>query len=528
MIQKTGPSTFANVGIDTILPSQAGKSGQFLTTNGTTSSWAAVSGSGTVTTVSVATANGFSGSVANATTTPAITIVAGAITPTSVNGLTISATTGTLTVTGSKIVTFSNTLTFAGTDSTTMTFPTTSATVARTDASNTFTGHQTIEGVTSTGATGTGLLVFATSPALTTASLGSSTATTQSQLDGSTKVSTTAYVDTAVSNAIAGVNPAIAVQCATTAAGDTSSLTYLHVAGIGDTFTGAVNTAITIDGHTLVLNDRVLIKNDTQTSPGAVSAGTFNGVYLVTTIQTGIVAPVLTRAIDYDTPSDINNTGAIPVVLGTANASTSWILTSSVAAVGTGSNALTYSQFSLAPSSIVTLTGSQALTNKTYNGNTFTAGTGTLTIAAAKTLTASNTLTLAGTDSTTITFQATDTYVGRATTDTLTNKRITRRTTTVTQSATPTINTDNMDVAAITGLAQAITSMTTNLTGTPSQNDLLEIQITDNATARAITWGASFSNGGLVNLPTTTVLSVELRVLLEWDATTKWTCVAVA
>lgn len=41
-------------------------------------------GSGTVTTVSVATANGFSGTVANATTTPAITIVAGAITPTSV------------------------------------------------------------------------------------------------------------------------------------------------------------------------------------------------------------------------------------------------------------------------------------------------------------------------------------------------------------------------------------------------------------------------------------------------------------
>lgn len=41
-------------------------------------------GSGTVTTVSVATANGFSGTVANATTTPAITIVAGAITPSSV------------------------------------------------------------------------------------------------------------------------------------------------------------------------------------------------------------------------------------------------------------------------------------------------------------------------------------------------------------------------------------------------------------------------------------------------------------
>jgi hypothetical protein len=46
-------------------------------------------GAGTVTSVSVATANGFSGTVANATTTPAITIIAGAITPTSVNGLTV-------------------------------------------------------------------------------------------------------------------------------------------------------------------------------------------------------------------------------------------------------------------------------------------------------------------------------------------------------------------------------------------------------------------------------------------------------
>lgn len=43
--------------------------------------------------------------------------------------------------------------------------------------------------------TGSGLLVFATSPTLTTAVLGSSTATTQSQNDNSTKVATTAYVD---------------------------------------------------------------------------------------------------------------------------------------------------------------------------------------------------------------------------------------------------------------------------------------------------------------------------------------------
>ena len=47
-------------------------------------------GAGTVTSVSVVTANGISGSVATATTTPAITLTLGVITPTSVNGLTLA------------------------------------------------------------------------------------------------------------------------------------------------------------------------------------------------------------------------------------------------------------------------------------------------------------------------------------------------------------------------------------------------------------------------------------------------------
>lgn len=53
-------------------------------------------------------------------------------------------------------------------------------------------GHVTFEGVTSTGASGTGNLVFSASPTLT----GSPIAPTQSQGDNSTKISTTAYVDT--------------------------------------------------------------------------------------------------------------------------------------------------------------------------------------------------------------------------------------------------------------------------------------------------------------------------------------------
>jgi hypothetical protein len=114
-------------------------------------------------------------------------------------------------------------------------------------------------------------------------------------------------------------------------------------------------------------------------------------------------------------------------------------------------------------------------------------------------------------------------------TKTMTNKRVSRRAPAVTQSATPTINTDNTDVAHITGLAQAITSMTTNLSGTPVEGDTLRIDITDNGTARSLTWGASFEASGTVALPTTTVVNVRLDVGFVWNtATTKWRCVATA
>ena len=136
--------------------------------NSTGSGWGtsySTSGSGTV--------------VALATSPTLVTPALGVATATSVNKLAITApaTNATLTIANGKTATINNTLTLAGTDSTTMTFPTTSATVARTDASNVFTGHQTIEGITSTGATGTGNLVFASSPTLTTPNIGAATAT---------------------------------------------------------------------------------------------------------------------------------------------------------------------------------------------------------------------------------------------------------------------------------------------------------------------------------------------------------------
>jgi hypothetical protein len=111
---------------------------------------------------------------------------------------------------------------------------------------------------------------------------------------------------------------------------------------------------------------------------------------------------------------------------------------------------------------------------------------------------------------------------------TLTNKRVPPRITTITSSATPTVNTDDCDMVTITALAAAITSMTSGLTGTPNNGEMLLYRIKDNGTARAITWGASFAAAG-ASLPTTTVLGKVLHVLFIWDSVAaKWFCLSTA
>lgn len=95
------------------------------------------------------------GNVVLATSPTLITPTLGVATATSIDGLTITTSTGTLTITNGKTLSASNTLTLAGTDSTTMTFPSTSTTVAGLGVTNAFTGANSYSGVT----TWTGSLV---------------------------------------------------------------------------------------------------------------------------------------------------------------------------------------------------------------------------------------------------------------------------------------------------------------------------------------------------------------------------------
>jgi len=136
------------------------------------------------------------------------------------------------------------------------------------------------------------------------------------------------------------------------------------------------------------------------------------------------------------------------------------------------------------------------------------------------------TLTVSG--ATSVTLPTSGTLSTLAGTETLTNKWIQPRFLPSTaNSAEPTLNTDNYDMMIITAQSVAISSFTTNLTGTPVNGQKLWISITG-TTAIGITWGAKFE-ASTVALPTTTVSTNRLDVGFVWNvATPAWRCVAVA
>lgn len=225
--------------------------------------------------------------------------------------------------------------------------------------------------------TGSGALVFANSPTLITAVLGSSTATTQAPADNSTKVATTAYVD----NAILGQRFKEAVKVATTA---NLVGVYLNGAsGVGATFTYTATGVDVVDGINLALGDRILIKNQTSDFQ--------NGIYTVTTAGALGIAGVLTRGSDFDQSSDIQTGDSVFVTSGNTQSTTTWAYTgidnptmgtTSIVwaqAAGQGSftqgNGITITGVSIAIDTSVTVDKNtiQTLTNKTLTSPVFTA-----------------------------------------------------------------------------------------------------------------------------------------------------------
>jgi hypothetical protein len=139
-----------------------------------------------------------------------------------------------------------------------------------------------------------------------------------------------------VAAVIASINPAVSVQAATIAVLSNTPTYANGTAGVGATLTAGSFGALTIDGYTVLLGDRILVKNQASSFQ--------NGVYTETTLGTGGVAYVLTRATDYNAPSNINYTGTIPVINGSTLNGTGWNGPTNIATVGT--NAITYTQAS--------------------------------------------------------------------------------------------------------------------------------------------------------------------------------------
>ena len=97
---------------------------------------------------------------------------------------------------------------------------------------------------------------------------------------------------------------------------------------------------------------------------------------------------------------------------------------------------------------------------------------------------------------------------------------------TVTSTATPSINVDNVNFFTITAQAVSISSVT--ITGTPVAGQRLVVRIKDNGSARGITWGSQFQSSGIATLLATTVASKTHHVGFVYDeVVTKWICIAV-
>ena len=135
------------------------------------------------------------------------------------------------------------------------------------------------------------------------------------------------YVD-AVAN---GLDVKASVRVATTA-----NLAGSYNNGNG-TITASSNGAISIDGVSLSVDDRILVKDQTTQ--------TQNGFYKVTTVGSGSAAFVITRTPDADAASELTGGAFTFVEEGTANADNGYVLTTN----GTptlGTTNITFEQFS--------------------------------------------------------------------------------------------------------------------------------------------------------------------------------------
>ena len=167
----------------------------------------------------------------------------------------------------------------------------------------------------------------------------------------STDAATKQYVDD-LAQGLAIQAPAVVGSTATLAVMSGGTVTYDNgTAGVGATLTISGDTLTAIDGVTLTVGDRIVIK-DEASSPN-------NGIYTYTSTT------VLTRATDFDTPAEMAGGDFVFIQQGTLLNDTGFVMTDPVVTVGTSD--VTFVQFSGAGSFTagagLTLTGTEFSVN---------------------------------------------------------------------------------------------------------------------------------------------------------------------
>ena len=135
-------------------------------------------------------------------------------------------------------------------------------------------------------------------------------------LDAATKQ----YVDAQVSAFTGGL--IFHASCVAATTGNLTATYNNGTAGVGATLTNSgTQLALVIDGHTMSVNDRVLVKDQTTQAN--------NGIYTVTNIGSGSTNWVLTRATDFDQSlsNEISPGALTSIQFGTTNINTNWIET---------------------------------------------------------------------------------------------------------------------------------------------------------------------------------------------------------
>lgn len=179
---------------------------------------------------------------------------------------------------------------------------------------------------------------------------------------------------------------------------------------------------------------------------------------------------------------------------------------------------------------MATLANSEALTNKTYNGNTITSGTGTLTLTTGSTLitSATNSITLTSSAATNVTLPTTGTLSTLAGTETLTNKTIslTSNTLTATSLQLKTAISDETGSGAL--VFGTSPTLTTPDIGTPSAGVLTNCS----GTAASLTAGTVTTNANLTGDVTSsgnaTSIAAGVIVLADIATAAKTECFIIA